>query len=199
MSIVKVAHASQSVLQFSRVRQGPILPTRSEVSTPQDSDTRKFITPEEQLQILDEHIYELRNLVAGLIAEDAYPDEDMRDYVAELRHSREKRDEIIHLMRELSRLQITEQPPRDYEEWIPWAHRRIRECSPKETVEKEPDYPRWQYWKKIETAENPPAKMPQKRRRKSSRRPWFLKIVGRQFSCVISFMRIGERWRWPRA
>ncbi len=201
MSIVRVAHASQSVLQFSPVRENPTLPTRSQVSTPQDSDTRMFITPEEKVQILDEHIYELRNLVAELIDQDAYPDEDMRDYVAELRYSREKRDEIIHLMRELSRLQITGHPPCDYEEWIPWAYEQMRPRAPQGIPEPEYDWSdrlRWAQSKRTlvriapaapKAAHAPTVASGSKPPRKSPTRFWSLKIALRRFWVAISVTR----------
>ncbi len=196
MSIRRLARVSQSLLPFSRAGQHSIIPIRSQVSKAQNSpDIKMFITPEERIRMLDERIYELGNLVDELIAQDAYPDEDFRDYVANLRHSRDERDEIVHLMRELSRLQITEQGPDDYEQWIPWAHGKTSPRVPKETTDAEPDYFGFQHWQKAKETYreigrvSSSARFPKKQRRKSRAPIWLLRIVLRRFSCVMSLGR----------
>jgi hypothetical protein len=205
MSIRRLARVSQSLLPFSRFGQLSIIPTRSQVSKAQDGpDIKMFITPEERLRMLDERIYELGELVDELIAQDAYPDEDFRDYVAELRHSREARDEIVHLMRELSRLQITEQGPNDYEQWIPWAHEKTAPRAPKEATDGEPNYFEPQRWRKAKEAFRELGRVPsslrfpQKHRRKSRAPIWLLRIVLRRFSCVISLGRNRDGQRYSR-
>jgi hypothetical protein len=193
MSIRRLARVSQSLLQCSRVGQHSIVPIRSQVSKAQDCpDIKMFITPEERLRMLDEHISELGNLVDELIAEDAYSDEDFRDYVADLRHSRDERDEIVHLMREISRLQITERAPDDYQQWIPWAYEKTSPRAPKETTDGELNYFESRHWQRAKEASRQTERVafsvrsPQKRRRKSRAPIWFLQIVLRRFSCVIS-------------
>jgi hypothetical protein len=205
MSIRRLTWVSQSLLPFSRVEQRPIIAIRSQVSKAQDRPAIKtFITPEERLRMLDERIYDLANLVDELVAQDAYPDEDFRDYVAELRHSREERDEIVHLTRELARLQITEEGPNDCEQWIPWAYEKTGPRVPKETTDGEPDCFESPHLQKAKEIYREIGRVPsslgfrQKHRRKSRAPICLLRIVLWRFSCVISLGRNRNGHRYSR-
>ena len=205
MSIRRLARVSQSLLPFSRFGRHSVIPIHSQVSKAQDGpDVKMFTTPEERLRMLDERIYELGDLVDELIAQDAYPGEDFRDYVADLRHSRDERDEIVHLMRELSRLQITEHGPDDYERWIPWAYEKSAPRVPKETTDREPNYFEPQHWQKAKETHRKNGRVPsslrfpQKHRRKPRAPIWLMQIVLRRFSCVISLRRNRDGQRYSR-
>jgi len=199
MSIIKMRQSPKSPLEFSSAGSDSITPARPPVSTPQVPATKAFITIEEHLRFLDQNISHLQNLISEMIAEDTYSYEDMRDYVAELRHSRESRNEIIHLTRELSRLQIAEEQPRDYGQWIPWAYEKTRSVAAKEPAEQEQDYRGAWRWAEAEEASRETMRLslglksPRKERRKSQARNWLLRIIFRRFSCVISLGRKRRR------
>jgi hypothetical protein len=200
MSLVKLS-VSQSLSKLSVVGRNAIVSARPRMSDPPYSDARILVTLEQRLEFLDEDIEYLKKLIVELVAEGASEEEQL-EYAAELRTERDARDEIVYLMREVSRSRITGPQPRDYEEWIPWAYEQLHPRPPQTTPEPEYDWSDWVRWAKSKRtlvrvplhARNtehplPVARHPSRTPAKPRRRFWSLKIALRRFWVAISVTR----------
>lgn len=204
MHVVKLG-VSQSLSILPANGQNAIVPARSVMSDPQYSGAWRCETPQQRLEFLDECIEDLKNLIAEAVAGGADECEQL-EYVADLRTFWGARDEIVCLMREVSRLRITGPQPRAYEEWIPWAYEQMRPRTPQGTPEPEYDWSdqlRWARSKRTlvraplraphipfraqKTEHDPPVvRLPKNPPRKSRIRFWSLKIALRRFWLAIS-------------
>jgi len=164
---------------------------------------RFITTPQEMVQLLNEEMSRLRSYIAEL---DGCDYEELRDQVAYFRLCESERDEIVDLMRTISKFQLFEPQPAHYEDWVPWAYEKIKERQERRHKEPqpEPDYGvSWRFQKSKRTLVPLSARGPrpvpeicrsEPKHRKQVRRTkkpriWFLRVVCQRLSLIIRLQR----------
>jgi len=156
-------------------------------------------TPQERILFLNDELEYLRGVIAEV--DELWDYQDVRDLVAEFRLCEGERDEILTLMTKLRTRQVSEAPPLHYEDWIPWAYEKTRE-PPSRSAEPERDYSVWWHYQKSKRTLVPLTERDRRRgpgisrkrtirvrRKKREAHLWFLKILWRRLSLVISLRR----------
>ena len=137
---------------------------------------RFITTPQEMVQLLNEEMSRLRSYIAEL---DGCDYEELRDQVAYFRLCESERDEIVDLMRTISKFQLFEpQPEPDY--GVSWRFQKSKRTLVPLSARGPRPVP--------EICRSEPKHRKQVRRTKKPR-IWFLRVVCQRLSLIIRLQR----------